>query len=164
MTTSVAVPAPIPAVIPVGQDNIVTNASIPSYYVRTPSTAHNSTFSSPQSLLPDYIRTPPTAHPPVSLQPNLSVYEAPPPPSIPPTSPQRQRNKRILTPQNSSRRDQMSPVSPMAPSTPRSLWREENGDRSAETPNSSGGWDEAPPMPTVRDVRNSPRIVVQKFS
>jgi hypothetical protein len=161
MTTSEAVPAPIPAIIPIGHDTIGTNASIPSYYVRTPSTAHNSTFSSPQSVPSYYIRTPPTAHPPVFPQPNPYAHEAPPPPN-PPTSPQRQRNKRVLTPQNSSRRDQMSPVSPMTPS--RSLWCEENGNRNAETPNSSGGWDEAPPMPTVRDVRNSPRIVVQTFS
>ncbi|OAF99950.1 uncharacterized protein CC84DRAFT_1129779 [Paraphaeosphaeria sporulosa] len=164
MTTSEAVPAPMPVAIPVRHDTTSTDTSVPSYYVRPSSTAHNSTFSSPQSVPSYYIRTPPTTHPPAFPQSNPYAYEAPPPPPIPPTSPQRQRNKRILTPQNSSRPDQMSPISPMTPSTPRSLWREENGNRSVETPKSPHGWDQAPIMPMVQDVRNSPRIVVQRFS
>ncbi|KAF2438092.1 hypothetical protein P171DRAFT_437174 [Karstenula rhodostoma CBS 690.94] len=164
MTTFEAVPASMPAAIPIRHDTTSTVTSIPSHYVRPSSTAHSSTFSSPQSVPSYYIGTPPTAHPHVFPQSNPYAYEAPPHPMIPPTSPQRQRNKRILTPQNSSRFDQISPVSPMTPSSPRPLWREENGNRSAETPKSPHGWEEAPPMPMVRDVRNSPRIVVQRFS
>ncbi|KAJ4299040.1 hypothetical protein N0V90_004284 [Kalmusia sp. IMI 367209] len=160
MTTSAAVPAPVPAVIPVGHTN---HSSIPSYYVQTPPIAHDSTFSSPQSVPSYYITTPPTAQPPTF--PSLSnpyAYEIPPPPPVP-TSPQRQRNKRILTPQNSSRRDQMSPVSPVSPPTPLTFWREESSSGSAGTQRSPGGWEEAQLMPVVKDVRNSPRIVVQKF-
>ncbi|KAF9729668.1 hypothetical protein PMIN04_011227 [Paraphaeosphaeria minitans] len=150
MTTSEAVPAPMPATRRVRHDPTSTDTSIPS------------TFSSPRSVPSYYARMPPTAHPPAFQQ--LNAYEVSPPPPIPPTSPKRQRNKRILTPQNSSRRDQMSPPSPLTPSTPRSLWREENGNRSAETPKSPRAWEKAPPMPIVQDVRNSPRIVLQRFS
>lgn len=161
ITTSAAVPAPIPAPLPVVHD---ARNSIPSYYVKTPPTAQNSTFSSPQSVPSYYIATPPTAQPSTFSQSNPYAYRAPPPPPKTPTSPQRQRNKRILTPQNSSRRDQMSPVSPVTPSTPRAFRREEPIDESPEIQTAGSGWEEAQLMPVVRDTRNSPRIVVQRFS
>ena len=160
ITTSAAIPAPIPAPLPTVHD---ARSSIPSYYVRTPPTAQGSTFSSPQSVPSYYIATPPTAQPSTFPQSNPYTYKAPPPPPAIPTSPQRQRNKRILTPQNSSRRDQMSPVSPMSPPTPSAFRREDTIDESPELQPVGSGWEDAQLMPVVQDTRSSPRIIVQRF-
>lgn len=164
ITTTVPVPAPVDA-----------HTSIPSYYVKTPPTAHGSSFSPPQPLPSYYIATPPSAHPPTfplparpSSQPYQAYsqpYEAVPIPAVP-TSPQRQRNQRILTPRNSSRRDQMSPVSPVSPPTPLTFWRDESSSESAGTQRGrvQHPWAEDERMPVLRDVRSSPRIVAQRLS
>lgn len=127
------------------------SATIPSYYTKTPPTQ---SMGSPPSIPSYYIKTPPTSNP--------ATF----PPTTPP-SPQRRRNQRILSPQNSSRREQISPVSPGSPPTPMTFWRE-------DTSSSSGGatsagsairtqrpW-EVDEMPIVQDARSSPRIVIQR--
>lgn len=138
------------------------SSTIPSYYITTPPTAHTSNPSSVQTIPSYYTHTPPPAFPP-SVPP-------PPPESAPvsapshhhrtPSSPQRQRNRRILTPQNSARPHQMSPVSPVSPPTPINFWNDGYGDLPPPPP---------PPrmqheaqlveVVRVRDARSSPRIV-----
>lgn len=126
------------------------HTSIPSYYTATPSLPPSSNYSTPQSVPSYYMATPPvshsaTFHPPDSERAHAPIPAAPPVP----TSPHRQRNKRVLAPQNSSRRDQMSPVSPMTPGMPRAFWREDG----AASPAVRRGWeDDVQRAPTVRNA------------
>ena len=168
MTTSTPVPAPLitslPVLAPVPPP-YQAHSSIPSYYVTTPPTAHSSDPSSLQTLPSYYTRTPPSSRPPTFTPPAPPAPPAPEPAPEPAsnqsTSPQRRRNRRILTPQNSSRVLERSPVSPspVSPPTPMSFWRE--GDGAVNTRREEEA--RLVEVVRVRDVRSSPRIVVQRF-
>jgi hypothetical protein len=130
--------------------------TIPSYYTKTPTTAGTVTPSIPSY----YLHTPPSMNP--------ATF----PPAQPqPSSPQRQRNHRVLTPINSSRKDQISPVEAHEPRTPLTFWRVSiDAETPAETPApiSAGSmmranrpWEEDE-MPMIQDKRNSPKIVLQR--
>jgi hypothetical protein len=132
------------------------HGSIPSYYIATPPTAHTSARSSPQTLPSYYMGTPPSSHPPKFPLPTPPSPTEPGDSATPPvpTSPQRQRNRRVLTPQNSSRAFDGS----SSPPTPPSIWQEDVGGAARR--------EEARRRENVRvkDVRRSPRIVVQQSS
>jgi hypothetical protein len=169
ITTSTPVPAPITMTTPPGvapfSSLYQTHSSIPSHYVTTPPTAHTSDPSSLQTLPSYYTRTPPTSRPPtftVPAPPAPHPSEPAPAPGFnQPTSPQRQRNRRILTPQNTSRALEKSPVSPP---TPISFWREDDdvGDSAARKRQQEEA--RVVEIVRVRDVRSSPRIVEQRYS
>ncbi|KAF2870022.1 hypothetical protein BDV95DRAFT_71621 [Massariosphaeria phaeospora] len=138
------------------------STAIPASYMRTPPPtryfpASASSSSSPPPSIPNsYLTTPSTTTPP--------RFPVPEPPS-----PQRLRNLRVLTPQNSSRREQVSPVSPASPRTTLTFWREETTSSADASAGWKDGrpWDGGPmpmPMPAVRDVRSSPLIVVRRPS
>jgi hypothetical protein len=139
-------------------------SSNPSYHVTTPPTAHTSDPSSLETIPSYYMHTPPIVQPPaLSLlnptppAPHASEpVPAPAPVTNQSTSPQRQRNQRILMPQNSTRMPETSPISPV---TPPSFWRE--GDELANAAAQRGRFEEARMVDVVRvkDVRNSPQIV-----
>jgi hypothetical protein len=137
----------------------------------------------PTATVPSYHTQPPPAprsqgvsSPPVSSPPTLPTHNRA-PPSRPPTitipdlpSPQRMRNMRVLSPVNSSRIDQMSPISPPTPLT---FWRDDSSPEGSTHGadvllRSQRPWErDALPMPrdalpVLRDVRNSPKIVVQR--
>ncbi|KAF2117181.1 hypothetical protein BDV96DRAFT_19997 [Lophiotrema nucula] len=123
-----------------------------SYYKQSP--------ASDLTIPSYYTKTPPV--------PEIPIFPTPPSPRTIQT-----RRQRILTPQNSSRRDQISPVSPVFPPQNFTFWRAESSSESAgPSASSSAGptpmWDreeaEAHWPPVMRDVRSSPRIVVQRFS
>ncbi|KAF2713842.1 hypothetical protein K504DRAFT_450482 [Pleomassaria siparia CBS 279.74] len=113
-----------------------------------------------------FFTTPPSTNPP-----DLPL---PTPPN--PLSPQRMRNYRVLVPQNSSRKEQMSPVSPPSatPKTPLTFWRDDSSEGTAISANDSVGasppWKvEGPwgrePMPIIRAVgRGNPIIVLSRSS
>ncbi|KAF2192970.1 hypothetical protein K469DRAFT_652714 [Zopfia rhizophila CBS 207.26] len=82
---------------------------------------------------------------------------------VSPPSPSRVRNLRVLSPQNSSRNGQgvMDPKSPGSPPTPLTFWREESSGESVGT--SAGAGLKGTRWPIIKDVRSSPRIVVNQF-
>jgi hypothetical protein len=130
----------------------------PTTTIQTSSTKTQSFGSDPS--IPSYY----THTPPIMSAPTFPVPQPP--------SPHRQRNQRILSPQNSSRREHISPVSPeSAPRTPLTFWREDTNTSlesprtdTAETPmRANNPWD-IEPMPVVQDARNSPMIVVRRPS
>ncbi|KAF2258221.1 hypothetical protein CC78DRAFT_587384 [Lojkania enalia] len=130
------------------------DSTIPSYYTTLPTSQHTST--STPSVIPSYYMTTPP------MQPSAFPRS---PPSHQVSSPQRQRNQRILTPQNSSRRDQISPVSPISPPTPLTFWRTDSSADSAG-PSAGGAWGQQEASrnwpPIMRDSRSSPKIVLQR--
>ncbi|KAF2635596.1 hypothetical protein P280DRAFT_191612 [Massarina eburnea CBS 473.64] len=161
--------------------------AIPSYhnhnhnynhsYATTPPTSNPPTFPLPQP--PTFTPyTPPISTTHSSPYSNSQSYASQPPSFSPisqsttsPTSPQRRRNRRILTPHNSSRTVADSPISPVSPPTPVQFWREDafgNGPGRTVVP---GLWEEQRLAAVVvgerpvmrRDLRSSPRIVVQRF-
>jgi hypothetical protein len=129
---------------------------IPMRYPRTPPTQPTDT------PVPTYYNTPPPTNPP--------TFPVPTPPST--SHRTRTRNQRILSPQNSSRREHISPVSPASPPTSITFHRDESSDRDPSATNeaSAGSAMRSPPpwhieqMPVVRELRSSPRIVVQRYS
>ena len=175
ITTSTPVPAPLITALPVlapVQSPIQPHSSIPSYYVTTPPTAHTSDLSSPQTYPSHYTRTPPSSQRPAFVAPSpptahyQSEHAAAAALPMLSTSPQSQRNRRILSPQNSSRALERSPVSPVSPPTPLTFWREDDGGAQTVAAARRPQQEEARKVEVLRlrDVRSSPRIVVQRFS
>ncbi|KAF2657745.1 hypothetical protein K491DRAFT_714208 [Lophiostoma macrostomum CBS 122681] len=127
---------------------------IPAPYPRTPPTQLTDT------PIPAYYNTPPPTNPP--------IFPVPTPPQTSPRS--RTRNQRILSPQNSSRREHISPVWPASPPTPVTFYRDESSQYSISTAAgaSAGSTRQIPPpwdadqMPVVRELRSSPRIIVHR--
>jgi hypothetical protein len=130
----------------------------------------HTTIGSPPTIPSCYFHSPPPSNPPNFPPPN------PPNQSIAsnrlsssPPSPQRLRNYRVLMPQNSHRKDQMSPTTPASasPRTPLTFWRDDSSSGGEGLSAESGleSWKaerpwEREPMPIVRRVgMGSPRVV-----
>jgi hypothetical protein len=133
-------------------------AVAPNLTHTAPTTAIRSSYS--RSPPPQSIRTDPASY----HSRTSSTVTRPTSSNPKPTSPQRQRNQRILTPHNSSRAEQISPVSPPTPMT---FWREDTSPESAhtnyaETPMEANTPWNIEELPVVRDTRNLPRVIVQR--
>lgn len=199
VSAPVFVTAPLPAVLESPHNTSIPSSIVitpPAVARPTPSLPMTQTpgrrlrsESNPTTASPShYAHTPPLSHPPPTgplPQPptsasstrrersNSSPYRYPSqpydPPLVSPTSPQRQRNRRILTPKNSSREfTTMSPISPISPSNTIQFWREEAfGNGAGRTATPSFLWEEQDLRPaapeTARNAafaRASPRPIV----
>ncbi|KAF2279767.1 uncharacterized protein EI97DRAFT_440060 [Westerdykella ornata] len=134
-----------------------TTISSSRYSKPTPTQSIGTTPSIPSY----YLHTPPTSNPP--------SFPVPQPPS-----PHRQRNQRILSPRNSSHKDQISPVSPSSsntaptpPRTPLTFWRDDTSPENAALNTAASEMQANRPweieqMPVVQDVRRaSPKLTVR---
>ncbi|KAF2009648.1 hypothetical protein BU24DRAFT_401550 [Aaosphaeria arxii CBS 175.79] len=120
-------------------------------------TSRRQTQSGVPTIPSYYLNTPPETSPPTFPLPQ------------PPINPHRtSRNQRILTPQNSSRKDQMSPVSPSTPGAPPLFSRDgsinEHGKMRANRPWDFYSDEPAEPMPVVQKMNNrgSPRLIIKR--
>ncbi|PVI00811.1 hypothetical protein DM02DRAFT_373631 [Periconia macrospinosa] len=207
-TPAPLVTAPLPAVVesPQTSSQIIRQYArplLPSIVTQSPSRRlrSESNPTSIASVTTTSQHTPPPSHPPptgplprpptsTSITPPKSrprsrsspyQYSSPhhtPSPLVSPTSPTRQRNRRILTPKNSSRDFNLSPVSPVSPPTPMQFWREEAfGNGAGRTAVPSVMWEEHELQAATMGMRSprsgardggvgaplrSPRIVLQR--
>ncbi|CAI6331694.1 unnamed protein product [Periconia digitata] len=184
LTTSAPVPAPIitAPLAPVLESPPRTSHQALSTPPRPMSSAQRRRMRSDSSPT---VHTPPPSRPPTGPLPQpptsspsrprarSSPYRypstQPSPPVVSPTSPTRQRNRRILTPGNSMRDFNMSPISPVSPPTPMQFWREDAfGNGAGRTTVPSVLWEEQDlqtrenPRMMVSPMK-SPRIVLQRF-